>query len=107
MDTVKLNIYIVILWNHSFRPPVVTDMRIQVDPLGYASQVIQVRRVSPLRFVAVKYFFIHTTTVPNIDILVHVDEVSIIENTPSRIDCLVMSLQLFKLCRCERSTTFP
>jgi len=54
-------------------------MRIQIDPLGYASQVIQASSLWPFVLPTMKYFLSHTTSMPNLDTVVHIDKFSVIK----------------------------
>jgi len=82
-------------------------MRVQVDPLGYASQVIQACKISSFVFLAMKYFLTDTTAVPNLDISIHVDKFLVIKNAFSRKYRRVMPLQVRELRGCECTMTFP
>jgi hypothetical protein len=91
VDAIKLNVHIVRLGSHSFWPLLVTDMCIQIDPLGYTSQVIQACSIWPFGFPAVEYFLTHTTTMPNLNGCIHVDKLFVIKNAVNHKYGFVMS----------------
>jgi len=106
VDAVKFNVHVVRGGSHSFWPLFVTDMRIQIDPLGYTSQVIQACSLWPFGFPAVEYFLTHTTAMPNLNGCVHVDKLFVIKKAVDRKYGFVMSFQMRELLWRESTTSF-
>ena len=74
MKAIEFHIYIEFGGNHSLWPCTITEIGIGVDVLFYAEEIIEARRITSFRLLAVKYCFIYTAAIPDLYIVVHVDK---------------------------------
>ena len=74
MKAIEFYIYIEFGGNHSLWSCTITEIGIGVDVLFDAEEIIEASRITSFRLSAVKYCFIYTAAIPDLYVVVHVDE---------------------------------